>query len=69
MKFYSLSFEKPDPLGAGIREEIARQQANPESAIDLYARPTGEELQEYLSAMIGEIAVADAAADDLELAT
>lgn len=69
MKFHSLTFEKPDPLGAGVREEIARQQANPESAIDLFARPTGEELQAYLSAMIGETAVADALQDDLELAT
>lgn len=68
MKLRSLKFEKPDPLGAGIREEIRRQQANPESAIDLFDRPTGEELQAYLSAMIGEAAVASALHDEYELA-
>lgn len=64
MKLSSISFRKPDPLGAGIREEIARQQANPESAIDLFDRPTGEELENYLENIL---AIDDGLIDELSL--
>ena len=45
-------FDKPDPLGAGIREEIKRQRNNPESYIDIFERPTGEQLQDYLKQLM-----------------
>ena len=43
-----IAFTAIDPLGAGISEEIHRMQNDPNSAIDLFDRPTGEELQDYL---------------------
>lgn len=49
---HRLGFIPPDPLGAGIREEIKRQQENPVSRIDLFDRPTGEQLQDYLKQLM-----------------
>lgn len=46
------NFERPDPLGAGLRENIERSRANPDSCIDLFDPPTGEQLQAYLSQLI-----------------
>ena len=43
-----IAFSHIDPLGGGISEEIRRMQNDPNSAIDLFDRPTGEELQAYL---------------------
>jgi len=42
-----MQFEKIDPLGDGLGDEIAAEQAEPE-AIDLYEEPTADGLQALL---------------------
>lgn len=67
--YRKIHFETPDPLGAGLREEIDEQRENPDATFDLFDRPSAEELGHYLQGMIGEVAVADALQEDYELAT
>ena len=55
--YRKIHFETPDPLGAGLREEINEQRENPDAMFDLFDPPSAEELSHYLQGMIGDAAV------------
>lgn len=50
---HSISFQKSDPLGGGLREEIEREQ-NESEAITLDA-PDGDQLADSWSKIVGDV--------------
>lgn len=62
-----MRFKDIDPLGAGLREEILRQQSNPDSRFDLFEQPTGEGLQAYIKDLKMVSDLADAALSDFDV--